>query len=74
MSEDRSVLYKIRWEILVMALSLILSAVVVTVIPWDFSQKIIEQQKEERRAMQEPPEESLPALNESGTSGPVSQP
>lgn len=46
MSEDRSVLYKIRWEILVMAVSLILSAVVVIVIPADFSAKIIEENKE----------------------------
>jgi len=48
MSEDRSVLYKIRWEILVMAVSLILSAVVVIVIPADFSAKIIEENKEKK--------------------------
>lgn len=48
MSEDRSVLYKIRWEILVMAVSLILSAVVVVVIPHDFSAKLIEENKEKK--------------------------
>ena len=50
MSEDRSVLYKIRWEILVIAASLVLSAVVVLAIPNDFTDKMLNQQKEEREA------------------------
>lgn len=50
MSEDRSVLYKIRWEIFVMAATLIISAVVVVSIPHNFSAKIVEQQKTQREA------------------------
>lgn len=50
MSEDRSVLYKIRWEIFVIAASLVLSAVVVLAIPNDFTDKMLNQQKEEREA------------------------
>ena len=50
MSEDKSILYKIRWEILVMALSLVLSAVVVLAIPNDFTDKMLKQQREEREA------------------------
>ncbi|MEE8132412.1 MAG: hypothetical protein V3T40_02430 [Nitrososphaerales archaeon] len=50
MSEDKNILYKIRWEILVMALSLVLSAVVVLAIPNDFTDKMLKQQKEESEA------------------------
>ncbi|MFQ5940836.1 MAG: hypothetical protein ACE5KA_03965 [Nitrososphaerales archaeon] len=53
MSEDRSVLYKIRWEILIMASALVLSAIVVLAIPNDFSEKLIKQQKEEREAIKD---------------------
>jgi hypothetical protein len=64
MSEDRSVLYKIRWEILVMAASLILSAVVVLAIPNDFSDKMLKQ-KAEREAAQQALEEKLAGSNQS---------
>lgn len=66
MSEDRSVLYKIRWEILVMGLSLALAAVVVLVIPPDFSERLIEQQQEERRALLEVIQEEEQAEIERG--------
>jgi hypothetical protein len=64
MSEDRSVLYKIRWEILVMAASLILSAVVVLAIPNDFSDKMLKQQKAEREAAQKALEDKLAGSNQ----------
>jgi flagellar biosynthesis/type III secretory pathway M-ring protein FliF/YscJ len=71
MSEDRSVLYKIRWEIFIIAASLVLSAVVVLAIPQDFSQKLIEQQKEQREAMQEAlKEKELAGFNEGESSAP----
>ncbi|MFQ5968907.1 MAG: hypothetical protein ACE5J2_00220 [Nitrososphaerales archaeon] len=54
MSEDRSILYKTRWEILVISAALVLSAVVVLAIPNDFSAKILEQQKEQREASKNP--------------------
>ncbi len=53
MSENRSILYKIRWEILVIAASLILSAVVMVTIPNNFSAQIIQQQKMQRQAEEE---------------------
>ncbi len=49
---ERSVLYKIRWEILVMAVSLILIAVVVYAIPNDFSLKMLEE-REKQRALEQ---------------------
>ena len=48
MSEHRGVLYKTRWEILVMAATLIISAVVVTAIPNNFTAKMLEQQKAQK--------------------------
>lgn len=53
MSENRSILYKIRWEILVIAVSLILSAVVMIAIPNNFSAQIIQHQKMQRQAEEE---------------------
>jgi hypothetical protein len=54
MAEDgeRSAIYKIRWEILVMAISLILIVVVVYAIPNDFSLKMLEQ-REKQRALEQ---------------------
>ncbi len=49
---ERSVIYKIRWEILVMAISLILIAVVVYAIPNDFSLKMLEE-REKQRALEQ---------------------
>ncbi len=71
MSENRSVLYKIRWEILVIAVSLILSAVVMVTIPNNFSAQIIQQQKmqrqaEEAKALHVAPQEQL-GLNSSSS-------
>jgi hypothetical protein len=53
MSEHRGVLYKTRWEILLMAASLIISAVVVLAIPNDFTAKMLEQQKMQNQAEEE---------------------
>ncbi|GBC73149.1 hypothetical protein HRbin04_00545 [archaeon HR04] len=49
---ERSAIYKIRWEILVMAISLILIAVAVYAIPNDFSLKMLEQ-REKQRALEQ---------------------
>lgn len=73
MSEDRSVIYKIRWEILVMAVSLILSAVVVLTIPNDFTDRMIEQQRQEREAQRTIEMGENLGLTE-GISGPVPPP
>jgi hypothetical protein len=73
MSEDRSVLYKIRWEIFIIATSLVLSAVVVLAIPQDFSEKLIEQQKQQKEAMQEAlKEKELAGFNEGESGAPSS--
>lgn len=50
MSEHRGALYKIRWEILVMAATLVISAIVVVAIPNDFTAKMLEQQKMQKQA------------------------
>ncbi|MEM0364601.1 MAG: hypothetical protein QXY85_00475 [Candidatus Nitrosocaldus sp.] len=49
---ERSAIYKIRWEILVMAVSLILIVVVVYAIPNDYSLKMLEQ-REKQRALEQ---------------------
>ncbi|MEM2760507.1 MAG: hypothetical protein QXU32_00465 [Nitrososphaerales archaeon] len=78
MSEDRSVIYKIRWEILVMAASLILSAVVVVAIPHNFSEKLIEEQKalKEKQEMQKEieMEERIGFEDETGSNSAISRP
>jgi|GEM_PF-2539920 len=53
MSEHRSVLYKTRWEILLIAASLVISAVVVLAIPNDFTAKMLEEQKKQKQAEEE---------------------
>jgi hypothetical protein len=45
--EDRGAIYKIRWEILVIAVSLILIAIVVYAIPNDYVLKILREREEE---------------------------
>ncbi|RMF31560.1 MAG: hypothetical protein D6752_02015 [Candidatus Nitrosothermus koennekii] len=45
--EPRSAIYAIRWEILVMAVSLILIAVVVYTIPNDFSDRLLKEREAE---------------------------
>ncbi|GIU70720.1 MAG: hypothetical protein KatS3mg003_0199 [Candidatus Nitrosocaldaceae archaeon] len=45
--EPRSAIYAIRWEILVMAVSLILIAVVVYTIPNDFSDRLLKERAAE---------------------------
>jgi len=50
MSEHRGILYKTRWEILVMAVALVLSAVTVLAIPNDFTAKMLQQQKIQKQA------------------------
>jgi hypothetical protein len=52
MSENRGVLYKTRWEILLMAATLIITAIVVVAIPNDFTDKMLKQQKMEKEAME----------------------
>ncbi|MGH9922469.1 MAG: hypothetical protein ACRD38_06940 [Nitrososphaerales archaeon] len=59
MSEHRGVLYKTRWEILLMAATLIISAVVVVAIPNDFTAKMLEQQKAEKEAEEQNLETTL---------------
>lgn len=70
MSEDRSLIYKIRWEIFIMAASLALSALVVLAIPSDFGKQLIEQQQEQKRQLEELREKQLSELtqSESGSS------
>jgi hypothetical protein len=46
--EPRSAIYAIRWEILVMAVSLILIAVVVYTIPNDFSDRLLKERAAEK--------------------------
>jgi hypothetical protein len=48
--EDRGAIYKIRWEILVIAVSLILIAIVVYTIPNDYVLKILREREEEFNA------------------------
>ncbi|MGH9876253.1 MAG: hypothetical protein ACRD5H_01320 [Nitrososphaerales archaeon] len=59
MSEHRGVLYKTRWEILLMAATLIISAVVVVAIPNDFTAKMLEQQKAQKEAEEQNLETTL---------------
>lgn len=53
MSEHRGVLYKTRWEILLMGATLIVAAVVVLAIPNNFTAKMLEQQKAQKQAEEE---------------------
>ena len=53
MSENRGILYKTRWEILLMASVLIISAVVVTAIPNGFTAKMLAEQKAQKQAEEE---------------------
>jgi Tfp pilus assembly protein PilO len=52
MSEYRGVLYKTRWEILVMAAVLIIAAVVVVGLPHNFTAKMLQEQKAQKAAEQ----------------------
>lgn len=45
MSEDKGVIYIIRWELLVIFISLILIVSLVISIPHDYSQKLLEERK-----------------------------
>lgn len=63
---ERGAIYKIRWEILVMAISLILIVVVVYAIPNDFSLKMLEQ-REKQRAL----EQAAQGQQSSGTSSSI---
>ncbi len=49
---ERGALYKIRWEILVMAVSLILIAIVVYAIPSDYVLKLLREREQEFNARQ----------------------
>lgn len=73
MAEDgeRSAIYKIRWEILVMAVSLILIAVVVYAIPNDFSLKMLEEREKQRALEQTGAQEQVQGQG-SGTIGSIS--
>lgn len=51
--EPRSAIYAIRWEILVMAVSLILTAVLVLTVPNDYSAKLLEERKVERETLEQ---------------------
>ncbi len=53
MSEYRGVLYKTRWEILVMAAVLIIAAVVVVGLPHNFTAKLLQEQKAQKAAEQQ---------------------
>lgn len=75
MSEDRGALYKIRWEILVMAVSLVLSAVTVLALPADFSEKLIKEQKEQQALMQKQLEiKEQVGLNQTGNKSSIAKP
>ncbi|NMJ86501.1 MAG: hypothetical protein EX285_01430 [Thaumarchaeota archaeon] len=74
MSEDRSALYKIRWEILIMAVALVLSALVVLVIPSDFSQRLVEQRTEEESKDKTAELEEQVSFNESESPRVVTKP
>lgn len=58
--EPRSAIYAIRWEILVMAVSLILIAVLVLTVPHDYSDRLLK----EREAQREEALEQQASLNE----------
>lgn len=63
--EERGALYKIRWEILVMAVTLGLIALVVLAIPSDFSERMLAEQKQqkelrEQKELEESMEEGAP--------------
>lgn len=75
MSEDRGALYKIRWEVLVMAVALVLSAVTVLALPHDFSARIIKEQKEQQALMQKQLEiKEQVGLNQTGNKSSIAKP
>ncbi|MGH9909879.1 MAG: hypothetical protein ACRD32_04500 [Nitrososphaerales archaeon] len=75
MSEDRGALYKIRWEILIMAVALILSAVTVLALPHDFGSRIIKEQKEQQALMQKQLEiKEQVGLNQTGNKSSIAKP
>ncbi|MBE44399.1 MAG: hypothetical protein CMO16_04380 [Thaumarchaeota archaeon] len=74
MSEDRSAIYKIRWEILIMAVALVLSALVVLAIPSDFSQRLVEQRTEEESKNKTAELEEQVDFNESESTRVVTKP
>lgn len=75
MSEDRGALYKIRWEILIMAVALMLSAATVLALPHDFSAKLIQQQKEQQALMQKQLEiKEQVGLNQTGNKSSIAKP
>ncbi len=49
--EPRSALYVIRWEILVMAVSLILIAVLMYTVPPDYSDRLLKEREAAREAL-----------------------
>lgn len=51
--EPRSAIYAIRWEILVMVVSLILIAITVYAIPNDFSDRLLKERAAEQEAIEE---------------------
>ena len=51
--EPRSAIYVIRWEILVMAVSLILIAVLVLTVPNDYSDRLLKERKAQMEAIEE---------------------
>ena len=74
MSEDRSAIYKIRWEILIMAVALVLYALVVLAIPSDFSQRLVEQRTEEESKNKTAELEEQVGFNESESTRVVTKP
>ncbi len=75
MSEDRGALYKIRWEILIMAVALVLSAVTVLALPHDFGARIIKEQKEQKALMEKQLEiKEQVGLNQTGNKSSIAKP
>lgn len=64
MSTEHGAIYKIRWEIALIAISLILSAVAVLAIPNDYTTKMLKDQKEQKIAEMEKEKEMEKAREE----------
>ncbi len=51
MEEQRSAIYVIRWEILVIAISLILIAILLYTVPNDYSDRLLKEREAAREAL-----------------------
>ncbi len=51
--EPRSAIYAIRWEILIMTISLILIAVLILTVPNDYSDRLLKEREAQREAIEQ---------------------